>query len=489
MTEKSIKKNYIFNLIYQLVTWLTPIITTPYLTSVLGPEGIGLYSYSNSLISYFTLFALLGTALFGTKLIGASANDPVERSRDFYELFLFRLITSSIALAVYLIVFCAILQENTLLFLILAINIVNVVVDITWFFQGMEDFSKIATRSIVVRLLSVVGIFLFVKNVGDLHIYVLLSVGLILLGNVFLWFSLPKYLVKVKGIKPFRNVKTILQLFLPTVAIQIYTILDKSMIGWFSPTTAENGYYEEAEKIVRMVLMAITSLSTVMVPRTARMFKEGDFEGVRAYTYKSYAFTLLLAVPMTLGLTAVASHLVPLYLGEAFAKAIPLLQLFSWLLVFVGVSNVTGIQYFVPCGKQNVLTLTVTVGAVINFLLNLILIPKFYALGACIASAVAEFAVMATGLIYLCKKDGFKMRTLFGQSYKYAIAGGVMFALLWIVKRFLKVTVLNLVLLVGLGACCYFALLLLLREKLFFQVVGKVWSKLKRKKTDESEEK
>ncbi len=482
MAEKSVKKNYIFNLLYQIFTWLTPLITTPYLTRILHPEGIGLYSYSSSLVSYFTLFAVLGTTVFGSKLIGSAANDPEERSRSFYELTLLRLITTAIALTVYLILFCVILKENALLFLILSLSILNIVVDITWFFQGMEDFGKIATRSLAVRVLFVLSIFLFVKTEADLNLYVLLSVGLTLVGNLFLWCSLPKYLVRVQDIKPFRNIKTILQLFVPTIAIQIYTVLDKSMIGWFSPTVAENGYYEEAHKIVTVALMAITSLSAVLIPRISRLFKEKDFEGVKTYTYKSYAFTLFLGVPMALGLIAVANFFIPLYLGDEFEKSILLLQIFACLIVFIGLSNVTGIQYFVPCDKQNLLTLTVTVGAGVNFLLNLLLIPKFYALGAAIATVIAEFTVTLVGLVYICKKDGFKGSILLKQTYKYLIAGGVMFAALWLIKGFLSVSILHLILLIAIGMGIYFLMLLLLRDALFFETAKKFLSKLKRKK-------
>jgi O-antigen/teichoic acid export membrane protein len=460
-------------LVYQIVLLVAPFITTPYISRVLQPEGVGLYSYASAIVSYFTLVAVLGTATYGQRAISYVQKNVEERSRAFWEVFLLRLITSAVTLAAYGVFVLFFVADNRLIYIVLALNIVNVIFDISWFFQGVEEFGKIAVRNVAIKILNIVAIYLFVKGTDDLLIYVLIMVGFTLLGNASLWVSVPKFLCKVRRINPFREIKTVIEMFIPTIAVQIYTILDKSMIGWFSNGYAENGYYEQAEKIVKMTLTVVTSLGTVMIPRISRVFKEGNMEQVQFYLYKSYRFVWMLAIPTMFGLVAISDIFIPIFLGEGYEKCIILLDIFSLLLVFIGLSNVTGIQYFVPVGKQNILTLTVTVGAVINFLLNLVLIQFFSALGACIASVIAEFCVTLVGFLYVKKKKCFALTPIFRSSVKYWIAGVLMFVCLFFVKMFLQTTIWSLLLLIAIGVCLYFALLLLFRDKLIFEILGK----------------
>ncbi|MDE5548806.1 MAG: flippase, partial [Clostridia bacterium] len=430
MAEKSIKKNFIFNIFYQVFALITPLIVTPYVSRVLGADGIGQYSYANSILSYFNLFAVLGTGLYGQRAIGYTQLNKIERSRKFAEVFLLRLTTSSIMLVAYAVfVFVAVGKSNEtefIIYLILAFNLINVVLDITWFFQGMEEFGKTVSTSTLIRILSLVSIFVFVKSTSDLWVYVLIMVAQTVLGNIVLWCLLPKYICKVKDVHPFKDLKTIIALFLPTIATQIYVVLDKSMIGWFTDGYFENGYYEQAEKVVKITLSAVTALGTVMIPRIARYFKEGNTEGLKYYIYKSYRFIWLMAIPIMIGLSVVADFFVPIFFGEGYDKCSLLIPILSCLTILIGLSNVTGIQYFVPTGKQNVLTMTVVVGAVVNLIFNLILIPKFASVGASIASIIAEFSVTLAGIIYVKKTKQFEIKRIFTESWKYWIDGIVM---------------------------------------------------------------
>jgi O-antigen/teichoic acid export membrane protein len=473
MAEKSIKKNYIYNLIYQIVLLVAPFITTPYISRILQPEGVGLYSYASSIVSYFTLVAVLGTGTFGQRAISYVQKDVEARSRAFWEVFLLRLITSVITLAAYGAFITFFAGENKLIYIILALNIINIVFDISWLFQGVEEFGKIAVRNVIIKILNIVAIYLFVKEIDDLYKYVLIMVGFTVLGSLSLWVSLPKYLCKVKGIKPFREFKTIIEMFIPTIAIQVYTILDKSMIGWFSDGYAENGYYEQAEKIAKMTLTVVTSLGTVMIPRISRVFKEGDMEQVKYYLYKSYRFVWMLAIPIMFGLISISNIFIPIFLGDGYEKCILLLDIFSLLVVFIGLSNVTGMQYLVPVGKQNILTITVTVGAVINFLLNIILIKFYSSLGACIASVIAEFCVTFVGFAYIKKKKCFELAPIFKSSIKYWIAGIIMFVSLFVIRMFLPVAIWSLIVLIFGGIIIYFAILLILHDKLLFEILNR----------------
>ena len=473
MAEKSIKKNYIFNLIYQILLLLIPFITTPYLSRILGPEGIGLYSYSSSIVTYFVLVATLGTATFGQRKISYVQADKEERSRAFWELFIFRLVTSTITLAIYLVIFTVVLHENTIIYIILALNIVNIVFDVSWFLQGLEEFGKTVIINIVFKILSLVSIFVFVKTANDLYIYILIMAASTVIGSGLIWLYLPKYLCKVRGIRPFKDLKGILQLFIPTVAIQIYTVLDKSMIGWFTDSNVENGYYEQAEKIVKMALTVVTSLGMVMIPRIAKKYAEKDDDSIKHYLYRSYRFVWLMAIPMFFGLIAVTDIFVPIFLGDGYEKCCILIPIFSGLLFFIGLNNVTGLQFLVPTSRQNIFTITVLIGAFLNCTLNLILIPKFYSIGACISSVIAECAIMIAGFVYVKKTKQFALKPIFTCMWKYLIAGVLMFGLLILIKYFLPATVWALIVLVIIGIIFYFIMLFIMRDEFFMGILIK----------------
>lgn len=481
MSEKSIKKNFVFNLIYQLVVLLAPLVVTPYVSRVLGVDNIGLYSYSNSIVSYFLLVAVLGTATYGQRNIGYVQQNGEERSRTFWEVFILRALTSAITLGGYAVyVFCFAAEAERVIYIILALNILNVIVDITWFMQGMEEFGKTAVRSIIFRVLSVAFTFLFVKGESDLWIFVLISVGFTVLGNISLWLYLPKYLCRVGGIKPFRDIKAVIQLFLPSITIQIYTVLDKSMIGWFTEGYTENGYYEQSEKVIKIALTVVTALGTVMIPRISRLYKEGDHDRIVAYMYKSYRYVWMTAIPIMIGVIVVSDTFVPVFFGAGYEKCAVLMPIFSVLAVAIGLSNVTGMQYFVPIGKQNILTLTVVIGAVVNCILNLILIPFFGSVGASIASVIAELCVTVAGFVYVVKTKRFKLKPIFACSWKYLICGVVMGGIVALVNYFLDIGVWQLCLLVAIGVIVFIAMLFAVRDELLFEILGKARAYLRR---------
>lgn len=482
MANKSIKKNFIYNLIYQVMMLVSPLVVTPYVSRVLGVDSVGLYSYADSMAAYFVLVAVLGTTTYGQRAISYAQDDREERSRAFWDIFLLRLLTAAVTLGAYVGYAFLFARENFIITLIFALNIINVVFDITWFMQGMEEFGKTAIRSIIFRFASIAAIFIFVKGAGDLPLYAIFMTAFTVLGNLSLWLYLPKYLVKVKGINPFHDFKSVLLLFLPTIATQIYTVLDKSMIGWFSDGYNENGYYEQSEKIIKVALTAVTALGIVMIPRISSTYKAGDMEKVRDYLYNSYRYVWMMALPIMFGFIAIASVFTPVYYGPGYEKCAILLPIFSVLLIMIGLSNVNGMQYFVPIGKENILTLTVSVGAVVNFILNLIFIPFFSSLGASIASVIAEFAVALTGFIYIWKTKQFPIKPIFTCSWRYWIAGIVMGGALFGLKYLMPVAVWSLVVLIVSGAAIYFLMLAIMRDPFLFDLIKKGFQMLFPKK-------
>lgn len=486
MPQKSIKKNYVYNLIYQILVLVTPLITTPYVSRVLTVDGIGLYSYANSIVSYFVLFGTLGTTTFAQRAISYKRDDIEARSREFWEISIFRAVSTIFFLIVYLLLVFFIFKENYIIYIILSLNIINIVTDVSWFLQGLEEFGKTVLRNVIIKILSIVFIFLFVKSSDDLWIYILLMVGFTTVGNISLWFYLPKYLCRVTGIRPFKEWKIILQFFIPTVAVQIYTILDKSMIGWFCEGDAENGYYEQAEKVIKMALAVVTSLGTVMIPRISKCFASGEIEKVKYYVMKSYKFVWMLSIPMAFGIIAVSGIFVPIFFGDGYNKCAVILPVMSILCIAIGLSNVTGMQLFIPTGKQNYLTLTVIIGAIVNCCLNLVLIPKFASLGACISSVIAETCVTIAGFIVMRVKYKYKIFPIIVNSWKYFFAAIVMFVSLLLINKLLNNDIIALITLCLSGVGIYFIALIIIKDELVWEIINRLINKIKGRRANKS---
>ena len=469
--KKNLTVNYIFNMSYQILLIIVPIITAPYLSRVLGAEGIGRYSYAYAMVSYFTLFAVLGTNTFGQRAVSYVQDDVVKRSEAFWETLLARVVLASATLAVYA-VYLLKSEGDLRIMVILGLYIVNVVFDVSWFLQGMEEFSKTVVRSLVFKILQIIFIFVFVKDADDLLIYIGGTAVLTVAGSFSLWLYLPGYIRPPGGlkIKPFRNFKTIFELFIPTVAIQIYTVLDKTMIGWFTDTALENGYYEQAEKIVKMCMTLITALGTVMLPRLANTFKTNDAKKFRHYLYTSYRFVWFLGVPILLGIIAVSDNFTTLFFGNGFEKVKVLLPVFSPLVLLIPLGYVTGGQYLVATGKQMVLARVTFIGAAVNVVLNLILIPRFYSEGAAAASVIAEFSVTLAGFMYLKKNKQIEVTRIMKEAKNYLTAGLIMFTGLMLLRSILQDGVIKLMVMVAAGGSIYIIILLLIKDELLMPV-------------------
>lgn len=483
---KSVKKNYIYNLIYQILTLLLPLVTTPYLSRILGADGIGTVSYAESIVSYFVLFATMGITTYGQREISYVQDSLEDRSRVFWETQILKLVTTTVMLAVYMaFAFFVVDSAITWLYLILAVQVFNVAADVVWFFQGMEEFGKIVFRNIVVRVLLLVFIFVFVRTKDDLVYYVLGNVAINLLSALSIWGYLPKYVKKVpfKSLKPFRNFKTVLALFVPTIAIQIYTVLDKTMIGVITGSAYENGYYEQAIKIARMALTVVGALGTVMIPRIGHHYEKGETELVQNWMYRSYRFVWLLAIPMCIGLFFVAENFVPWFFGPGYDGVVPLLKILSFLILAIGVNGVTGTQYLIPTRRENTFTLTVVIGAVVNFAFNLFLIYFFQSIGAAIASVIAETVIAVVQLIIVRKE--LSIFKILKSCVKYLIAGVVMGVLLFVENMFLSPSILNTLIMVVSGVAVYFAVLLLLRDNFVVSNIKAVLGKFRKKTSDE----
>lgn len=474
--QKSIKKNYLFNTAYQILTLITPLITTPYVSRILGADGIGTYSFADSVTSYFVLAATMGISIYGQREISYFQNDRQKRSDVFWNTKILECITSAITLIVFYIF--AIFSSNGTIFFVLSMNILAVMFDVTWLFQGMEEFGIITLRNTIFKFLNIAFIFVFVKQKSDLIIYIAGIAGFALISNLSLWTRLRQYVDRPQkeNIRPLKNIKIVVSLFIPTIAIQVYTVLDKTMIGLITRDSFQNGYYEQAIKMSRMALMLVTSLGTVMIPRIGHHYSIGEKKIVNTLMYRSYNFVWFLGIPLCFGLIGIADNFVPWFFGNGYGAVTPLLRILSCLILAIGINNVTGMQYLIPTGRQNIFTKTVLVGAVVNVIMNALLIPIFKANGAAVASVVAETTIAVIQLILVRKEiKGIQVLKILP---KYLISGLVMLvSLLW-VNQFLEKSILDTILLIVMGAAIYLIILFILKDKFLIENTKLVLSKV-----------
>lgn len=466
MARKSFAKNYIFNLMYQVLAIALPLITTPYLSRVLGADGIGQYSFAQSIVSYFALAAALGSTLYGQRMIARVNHDPEERTRAFFEIFIFRVIGASTAAAIYCFSILP-ASADKLLYVVAAIEILTVAFDISWFYQGMEDFQPIALCTAIGRLCAIFAIFLFVKDRGDLIVYVICYCASILGGNLLSWGSVRKYLARVswRSLRIFRHTLPSLALFASQFAIQLYTVLDKTMIGLITRSDFENGYYEQSQKLIKVLIALVTSIGVVMASRVAVLWREKKKDEVYDLMYGSFRFSFALGLPMAVGCMLILSRFVPVFYGDGFEPVIPIIRVLVWMFPVLGCSNVIGIQLLVPTGREKFLTLSVIVGAAVNVALNSVLIYYHAAMGAAIASVLAECAVTAAQFIVVRREmKFFRVLKIF---FRYALLTAVMGVVGLVAAHFAPGGILGIAVI---GVSCvavYGVLLLVLRDPVF----------------------
>lgn len=422
---KKLTANYIYNLAYQIINLIFPLITTPYVSRILGADGIGIYSYTISIVTYFVLFGSLGIALYGQRQIAFLQTKPKRRTRVLFETLILKGFTLAIAIGIFVWLF-AFKGEYARYYRILLLYIVAHVLDIGYFFQGLEEFKLIVKRNFVIKLLSIACTFIFVKTERDVSIYLLIYALSALVGNLALWFRLPKFTAKpdLNDFNVFRHVRPALALFIPQIAIQIYTVLDKVMLGALLTDKSEVAYYEQSHKIVIIILTVVTSLGTVMMPNIAHKFANKLMDEIKEDIYKSFKFIYLLAFPMMFGIASIAKDLIPIFLGDGYEASIPVLYIISPIVLFIGLSTVSGVQYLLPTLRQKEYTISVSVGAATNLLLNFIFIPYFKAAGAALATIFAEATVMGIQFIFI-RKD-FSIKKIVLSSVKYLTASLVM---------------------------------------------------------------
>lgn len=392
MIQNNFKSNFVYNTCYQVLAILIPFVTTPYISRILGPEKIGEYSYAYSIANYFVLFAMLGLNNYGNRTIASVYDDRSKLSKRFCEIYVVQIVTTFVSLCGY---FLYLLMFGTsILAVIMILYILSAGFDINWLFYGLEEFKLITVRNVGIKITSTILIFVLIKSEADIWKYALLMVGSILLSQVVVW---PAALQRISYVKvSVKNVrahfKSIMILFVPTIAVSIYKVMDKVMLGAMN-STLQVGFYESTEKVMAIPLCIINSLGTVMLPRMANMLKTGTSKSYQITVETSAIFAAFITAPMIAGIMSITREFVPIFYGHGYEQCISLLCILLPSCLFVALANVIRTQILIPQKEDKTYIVSCMAGAVVNLVLNTITIPTLGALGAAIATLIAEIIV------------------------------------------------------------------------------------------------
>ena len=453
-------KNYLYNLSYQILTIILPIVTVPYVTRIFTSEALGNYVFYNSIVSYFSLFAMLGIGVYGTKQIAAAS----DVSSAFWNIYAIQLIASILAISVYVISIFSIPQMGGILPLIVGITLFANMIDISWLFSGKEDFKKITIRNVVIRLIGVISIFTFVKSSDDLYLYVFLIVIFDFLGQFVMWVPAKKFIKRpsfnAKVIK--KNLHPIVLLFLPQVAISLYVVLDRTLLGLLG-SYSDVGIYEQGQKLISILLKVVSSLGVVMLPRVANLLSERRDKEAQNMVKFSFILYNLIIFPMIFGLIAVNEVFVKLFLGQNFQDVKYVLYVIVFNIMFVGWTNILGYQVLVVRNKNKEFMLSTTIPAFVSVAVNIAVIPFFGYIGASITSVVVEILVFAIQWYY--SRNIINKNLLFNKDLvKIILSSLVMFGAVMFCKMTLGFDgIVGLVIYLAVGGISYLGMLFLLK--------------------------
>ena len=481
---RSVKANFIYNMIGTVSGFLFPMITFPYVSRVIMAEGLGLVQFYNSIINYVVLLTSLGIPLYATREIARVRDNVADLSRTTTEIISLNLILNIVGYASIFIMCYTIdeVMQNIPLFLLLSTSIVLTTIGCPWFFSGVEDFKFITLRGLAVRVVSTIFLFLFVRDKSDLMLYALYNVIASVGANVLNFIRLRKY-IRLSAFKPkelniWRHLKPAFAIFVFNLITSIYVNLDKVMVGFLKDNESV-GYYTAATTISHIFLTAVTSLGVVMLPRLSNLVKQGDMESFNRLAKKSYNFIVTMSFPICGGLIILSPSLIRIFSGEGFTPAIFTLQIISPIIVAIGISNLIGLQILYPLGKIKIVIISILAGAIINFFLNLLLIPKYAQNGAAIATVCTEVCVTLTQIIIARKFIPFK---IIDKQVIYCLIST--FAMMTLCFLFINLGCSdagNLVSVPIIGAIFYSVAMILSRNALALEAIQMLATKIKRK--------
>ena len=472
-----ITRNYAYNLAYQLLVLVSPLITAPYLVRVLGATNLGIYGYIRSSSSIITGISLLGILAYGNRLTAYIRDQKSVLTKAFWELEITHVILCIIG-SVFYFVYASFHSEYYWYFLIYYPYVIAQFIDCSWLYVGLEDMRPAVIRNFITRIVNIVGVFVLVRSKDDVWIYILMLAVTTMIGSISIYAQLPKYIGRPCGDgKPevrrvFYHIKGALYLFLPQVASLFYLQVDKVMIEWLTGESSQLAYYDNAERIINIPLAVITVIGTVMMPRLANEFKKNNTDIVQSLLIKSGRYALIMTFPLMIGVFCVARQFIPWYLGIDFFPTAIALMILSPIVLFNSLSNISGAQYFTATDQIGILLKAYVSAAILNMIANVVLIPNYGYAGASIATVGSSLISVVIQFFYLNKQINVSL--LIKYSLKYLLCGLLMGSVIYLVTRTLPPNVLTTLLQIAIGCVIYPFFLFVIHDEVYFEIIGRV---------------
>lgn len=454
--SRKIKVNVVLNFVYHILTWIIPLITTPYISRVIGPDNIGRHSYSYSVAYYFVMFAMLGLSNYGNRAIALAGDNKKEVSRVFWSIYYGQIFMSVLSMLAY-IVYILLFSSDKTLDLIMGIYVISALFDVSWFFFGRENFKSLVIVNTFIKIVNAVLVFALVREKTDLYMYSFIVVGSTILSQIYLWGGMLK---TVEFVRPHYNeikvhIKPNMLLFIPVVAISLYRYMDKIMLGIIC-LKSEVGFYECCERIVQIPSTLVNALGIVMLPRIAKLISQGNKNSAESHMKKSIQFCMCIIFSMTFGIMAVSDVFVPWFYGEGYGKCVDLFLILLPSCWFLAFANVIRTQYLIPFCKDKIYVTSIIVGALLNLGVNALLIPRYQSVGAAIGTLIAEFSVCIIQTISV--RNERPVFLYLKECFPYFISGVVMYSVVSNVSMQGTSAIYNLILKVIIGIIVYSAL-------------------------------
>lgn len=484
MSKKSLKLNFIMNAILTMSSFIFPLISFPYVSRILLPVGTGKVSFATSLISYFLMFAQLGIPTYGVRACAKVRDDKRALTKTAHELLIINLVMSVLSYAALFLalIFVPRLQEDRTLYLVISLTIIFNTIGMEWLYKALEQYTYITVRSIIFKFIALIAMFALVHTQDDYVLYGFTTILASSASNIFNFIHARRYISMrpVGGYRFTPHLKAVAIFFAMACAATIYTNLDTVMLG-FMATDEDVGYYNAAVRIKSILVSIVTSLGTVLLPRASYYVEHGLMEEFRKISRKALNFVFIAATPMMLFFILFAKQGIFLLSGEAYAGSVLPMQVIMPTLLFIGLTNILGIQILVPMGKEKVVLYSMIAGAVADVVCNLLLIPRYQATGAALSNMIAEAVVLIAQYVALRHQVKETFRSIQYWKLLLALLAGTA-ASAWVamlsIGSFWALV---------LSGCLFFAaygiVLLLLKESLLQEVLGQLLRKVLGKKS------
>lgn len=477
---KSLKKNMVLNAFRTAMTLIFPLITFPYSSRILNPETIGKVQFSKSIVSYFAMLAALGIGTYGIREASKLRENKTLLSHFFQELLLLNLISTIIAyIGLFLCtIFIPKLVEYRLLIFVTSSTILFSTIGIDWLYTAEEDFTYITIRSLLFQILSIVFLYLFVKNETDYIIYALITVFSSVGSNICNIFHAKKFVsFKIQSKLDIKqHIRPVFALFSLTLASSIYALLDTTMVGLLADDF-QVGLYTAATKINKMVLALVISMGAVLLPRLSFFVGKDDIESFKRVAYNYLDAMLLIAFPCLIGLSFLSKPILLVLSGSKFIDALTVMRIMNPIIVIIGLSNFIGLQIFLPLKKEKLTLYSEICGAFVNFLLNLFLIPKYAAIGAAIATVCAESTVTIVQLIF--SRNIISPKKILFCSLKYFVYSLIMGIPVLLCTYLIPNIIIQLIISIIVGILTYLLILFITKNELLYKIIHSIQNKLK----------